>query len=59
MLQAVFIDQKGDIISDDSVGIFIPLDDDKYATLTDCGGVSLYNNSISSLYHKLSPPSIY
>ena len=35
MLQAVFIDQKGDIISDDSVGIFIPLDDDKYATLTD------------------------
>jgi hypothetical protein len=42
MLQAVFIDQKRDIISDDSVGIFIPLDDDKYATLTDCGGVSLY-----------------
>ena len=42
MLQAVFINQKGDIISDDSVGIFIPLDDDKYATLTDCGGVSLY-----------------
>ena len=33
-LPLVFISQKGDIISD-SVGIFIPLDDDKYATLTD------------------------
>ena len=47
MLQAVFIDQKGDIISDDSVGIFIPLDDDKYAALTDCGGVSLYKQLTS------------
>lgn len=48
MLQAVFINQKGDIISDDSVGIFIPLDDDKYATLTDCGGRAVKSNDRKS-----------
>jgi hypothetical protein len=46
-LPLVFINQRGDIIRDDSVGIFIPLDDDKYATLTDCGGVSLYKQLTS------------
>lgn len=39
MLQAVFIKQDGSISSDDSVGEFINLDEDKYTTVKDCGTV--------------------
>lgn len=44
MLQAVFINDKKEIISDDSVGVFTSLDNDKYTITTDCGGRAIKCN---------------
>ena len=41
MLQAVYINENEEIVSEDSIGVFTNLDYERYSTSTDCGGVSI------------------